>query len=90
MMMNFIKRYYVKMKYIKNGLKCKISGFIKNKEIKNIDNKNKKIFIFLAADYGNLGDVAITYAQKMYLQNLFPKYQVIEIPLKETYKYDYR
>ena len=24
----------------------------------------KKCFVFLAADYGNLGDVAITYAQE--------------------------
>lgn len=46
----------------------------------------KKIFIALAANYGNLGDVAITYAQKKFLIRYFPEYKVIEIPIDETYK----
>lgn len=31
-----------------------------------------RVFIFLAADYGNLGDVAITLAQKKILQLNIP------------------
>lgn len=43
----------------------------------------KKAFIFLAADYGNLGDVAITYAQTDFLKNN-SDYQVIEIPISKS------
>jgi len=45
---------------------------------------DKRIFIFLAADYGNLGDVAITYAQHKFLSQTFPEYQVTEIPISAT------
>jgi len=33
-----------------------------------IDGTKKQVYIFLAADYGNLGDVAITYAQTKFLK----------------------
>lgn len=45
---------------------------------------SKRVFIFLAADYGNLGDVAITHAQHKFLQNNFPEYLVTEIPISQT------
>ncbi len=44
----------------------------------------RRIFLFMAADYGNLGDVAITYAQHKFLQKKFPDYRVIEIPISCT------
>lgn len=48
--------------------------------------KNKKhAYIFLAADYGNLGDVAITYAQTKFLKdNLGNDFEVIEIPISKS------
>ena len=46
--------------------------------------EKKKIFFFLAADYGNLGDVAITYAQTKYLQEHYPDAEVVEIPISTT------
>jgi pyruvyl transferase EpsI len=52
----------------------------------NFNSKEKRIFIFLAADYGNLGDVAITYAQHLFLSYTYPEYQVIEIPISRTLK----
>lgn len=39
-----------------------------------------RVFIFLAADYGNLGDVAITLAQKKILQLKYPNSPIIEVP----------
>jgi len=51
---------------------------------KLLNNKNKRVFIFLAADYGNLGDVAITYAQHKFLKHNFPNYLVTEIPISKT------
>ena len=43
-----------------------------------------KIFIGLAADYGNLGDVAISYAQYLFLKNNFPDYEIIDVPISQT------
>lgn len=51
----------------------------------SIDKKQKKIIVTLAADYGNLGDVAITYAQKKFLGDNFKDYKVITLPISATY-----
>lgn len=45
----------------------------------------KKCYFFLAADYGNLGDVAITYAQTKFLSERFPNAEIIEIPISKTF-----
>jgi len=52
------------------------------KEVK-IDKDKNQAYIFLAADYGNLGDVAITYAQTKFLKE-FSNRQVIEIPISKS------
>ena len=44
-----------------------------------------KIFVFLAGFYQNLGDMAITYAQKEFLQNLYPERKVICVASTQTY-----
>lgn len=44
----------------------------------------KRSFIFLVADYGNIGDLAITAAQTMYLQKYARSDQVIPIPISRT------
>ena len=49
----------------------------------NVEASKNQAYIFLAADYGNLGDVAITYAQTKFLQE-HSKYQVIEIPISKS------
>lgn len=43
----------------------------------------KQAYFFLAADYGNLGDVAITYAQTRFIQE-HSDYNVVEIPISRT------
>lgn len=43
------------------------------------------IYIFLAANYGNLGDVAITVAQHNILCEMFPNYNIVEIPANCSY-----
>lgn len=48
-----------------------------------IDESKNQAYIFLAADYGNLGDVAITYAQTRFLEKN-TDYQVIEIPISQS------
>lgn len=46
--------------------------------------KDQKVIVFLAADYGNLGDIAITYAQTKYLEEHYIGYKVIELPISQT------
>ena len=49
------------------------------------ENKSK-VVVCLAADYGNLGDVAITIAQIDFLKRLLPTYEIIEYPISITFK----
>ncbi len=76
---------------LKSWLKINKSYFTSYfKTLKKIDltllpNKSY-IFIFLAADYNNLGDIAITVAQKAFLTSFYSdEYQIIEIPYEQTY-----
>ena len=57
-----------------------------NGEIEGITKNDKKVFIFLAADYPNFGDIAITYAQKKFLEECYPEYTVIEVPANKTFQ----
>lgn len=38
----------------------------------------------LAADYGNLGDVAITHAQEKFLRDRLPGYEIVDVPISRT------
>lgn len=71
-------------------LKCYFKYLLGNKKswkdfVENIDINKTKIVVALAADYGNLGDVAITLAQEDFLQKNFPEYQIIDFPIAMTY-----
>ena len=60
------------------------SFFIKNNINHFKNDNNRKIFIVLAADYGNLGDVAISYAQYVFLRNVFPLMQIVDVPISRN------
>lgn len=77
-------RAFIRARYIKKDFTQK---FKKRKN--NIEYNNKNIvYIFLAADYGNLGDIAITYAQKKFIKDYFEEtHEIVEIPLAKTYEY---
>lgn len=42
-------------------------------------------FLLLTPDYGNIGDLAIGVAQEKYLAHRLPGYDIISIPLADTY-----
>lgn len=44
----------------------------------------KKIYLFLAADYGNLGDVALTYAEVQFFNKHFPEYTVVDLIIRNS------
>lgn len=43
-----------------------------------------RIFLFLSADYGNIGDLAITKAQQLFLARAVPQHQVVPVPISAT------
>lgn len=63
-----------------------IYSIIKREPFK-VSTKRNICYIFLAADYGNLGDVAITLAQKHILKKNYPDYEVVEVPAGKTLLY---
>lgn len=71
---------------IKNLVPLKIKQLLSSYVgAKNLTLPNgKRCFIFLAADYGNIGDIAISHAQKQYLTSVLTGYEVISIPISQT------
>lgn len=75
-LINFRTKYDIRLWQQKN----KPLSYFQNT---SIDPAKNQIYIFLAADYGNLGDVAITYAQTKFLETNTNS-QVIEIPISQS------
>lgn len=80
-------------KYIKQYIKIK---FINLKEametilctdLITFEEKKKYAFLFLSADYNNLGDIAITLSQFLFLKNQLKNYEVICVKPSDTIKY---
>ena len=68
------------------GWKLKLQYLISKKPSYPLLSKNDlKVIVTLAADYGNLGDIAITYAQTKFLKEHFPDRQIITVHVKDTY-----
>lgn len=65
--------------------KFKILSWLKRKANPlELSGNKPRCFVFLAADYGNLGDVAITYAQEKYLKEKYPGYDIIDVPISQS------
>ena len=79
-----MKRILIRIKYFLNEYKRKLYYGIKREKLKVDLNKENKAYIFLAADYGNLGDIAITYAQREFLKRELKDYDLIEVPMAKT------
>lgn len=63
-------------------IKQSVSGYINEKNLA-LPSGNR-CFVFLAADYGNIGDIAISAAQKQYLENVLTGFKVISVPISQT------
>lgn len=53
--------------------------------VADYQNQKQKIIVGLACDYANLGDAAITIVQEQYLQKVFPKAEILVIPIGATF-----
>lgn len=49
--------------------------------------KGRSAVVFLSPDRGNIGDLAIGYAQREYLKRVLPNYRVHVVPVGATYKF---
>lgn len=58
-----------------------------NSTLNNISKDEQKIFLMLAPDYANVGDIAISIAQQKILQEIHPSRKIIEIPMLNFYEY---
>lgn len=83
----------MEINYVKQTLKILYKNY-KNyykartaRNVKLLDPSKKYAFIFFAADYNNLGDIAITLAQRSFLAECVPDFEIIEVPEGETYRY---
>ena len=65
--------YFLRFKFAKSH----------DSDFKDLKGKRKCI-VCMAADYGNLGDVAITYAQEKFLSEKFPNYEIVDFPISKT------
>lgn len=77
-------RLYIELKYIYYFLLSEIK-YMFSKHILNYEMKEKNIFLFMTADYGNLGDVAISLAEIKYLKDNFRDYNIVEIPFGSSF-----
>lgn len=82
-MINYITNTYVRILYL--HIKALFISAFKRKEISSYS--DKIAFVMLAANYNNLGDIAITMFQEKYLKSILPAdYEVIVIPHDETFQ----
>ncbi|PEJ59487.1 polysaccharide pyruvyl transferase [Bacillus sp. AFS002410] len=77
--------------YIKFNTKFYLKNFILNssKEGKTQYGKykgKKKFFVMQTPTHGNLGDQAIAYAQKRFIEDNFKGYEYIEVPFEDVIK----
>lgn len=64
------------------SIKIWVISFLKKENIILPD--NKRSFIFLAADYGNIGDLAISAAQRNFIARQLSGYTLINVPISKT------
>lgn len=73
---------YIKIKYI--DIKALAIALFKPRRL--MLHSNKTAFVMLAANYNNLGDIAITKAQVDFLKHVLPNdYEVVTVPVNETF-----
>ena len=54
--------------------------------LEKIKTAKKRVFIFIAGYYQNLGDMALTYSQRDFLKKIYPDAEIIVVPSTQTYQ----
>lgn len=63
--------------------KVRIQHYLSPKSLLSVSKSDLKVIVVLAADYGNLGDVAITKAQMTFIKDVLPDYKIVPIYANE-------
>lgn len=68
------------------GLKTKVKYIFSKNHIERYEKikEKPKCIVCMAANYGNLGDVAITYAQEKFLRTRLPEFEIIDLPISDV------
>ena len=68
------------------GLKTKAKYIFSKNHIEEYEiiKEKPKCVVCMAANYGNLGDVAITYAQEKFLRAKLPEYEIIDLAISDV------
>ena len=69
---------------IRGRLRFALARAREESTLRTSDPGRPHVFLALAADYGNLGDLAITHAQLSFLRRTFPDAVVEEIPISRS------
>lgn len=69
-------------KLVPLGVKKRLIPYLRAREFPLPEGRRN--FVFLAADYGNIGDLAITTAQGNFLRRHSPMHHLIDIPISAT------
>ncbi|PLS01102.1 polysaccharide pyruvyl transferase family protein [Neobacillus cucumis] len=73
-------------KIVPIGWRLKIKSLRSGINHDSLISKNEpKIIVAIAADYGNLGDIAITHAQINFLRDHFPRHKIIPIHVDDFF-----
>ena len=72
-------------------IKCELHAFIHRKEtdkiwLEKINTEKRRVFVFIAGYYQNLGDMALTYSQREFLKKAYPEAEIIVVPSTQTYQ----
>lgn len=70
------------VKMIKNK-----KDFLNHIEQFNYSGKQKSVYCLIEPEHGNIGDIALAYAQKKFLLDNFPDYNIIDITAREYNHY---
>jgi len=73
-------------KFVPKSLKYNMYYYFGKNHSSQFNVNTSKVFIMLAGDYGNLGDIAITEAQKQFIQKNLEGYEIIPVYLNNTLK----
>lgn len=74
--------YKMLKKVVPVRIKLLVSSVLNKEKVFLVGDKNA--FVFLSADYGNIGDLAISAAQSNFITNQLTDYTLINVPISKT------
>ena len=69
-------------RFVPLSIKQRVLPFVRQRSVQLA--QGPRAFIFLAADYGNIGDLAITAAQRGFITRALPDHQLVPVPISIT------